>query len=671
MRSIRFERGRARTGSRLLALLLFVFAALGATASARAQSPQAAPAPASVYAQPPFLQRALLSPDGTMVAAQLSDTKYTQIGIWTLAKGPKQQPRIIPATNMTSFQWAGNGRLLVATTAIALIVSSSSFTIAPSRRVISNDLATGKSFVLGSEDGYFDEIIFTDPDGKHVLLSSQTKVNQSPSVHRVDLATQASVEVQPAVKGVWSWYADARGVVRVGVEYDERRVRIHYRDAAGQELRRYQPRLRLTDNSLIDQVRFLSDTGKGLIVMNGESGRFGVYEYDFAKDLRGAALFEHDEVDVESMIIGESGALEGVRYEEDRPRVRWFDPGLAALQAQIDKTFAGRTNDIINQSRDGNRVLIFSSAANDAGTYYIFDRAARRMETFASPFDRLQELPQAEVRPVRYASRDGLTIHGYLTLPPGRAEKGLPLVLLPHGGPFLRDKWVYDPEVQFLASRGYAVLQANFRGSTGYGRAFVEKGFGQLGGGMIDDLEDGVDWLAEKGIADPKRVCVMGSSYGGYAAMWAAIRSPARYRCAISWAGPTDLRAMLRHSERGFAARRYVRRFRNQVVGEADLDLAAISPVKQAGRLQVPTLIAHGKQDVVVPVEQGERMIRALGKERVPNVDHVIYPKSGHDFDTTEREDYLKRVEGFLLRHNPPEAASTQSGGVPNPDASR
>jgi dipeptidyl aminopeptidase/acylaminoacyl peptidase len=383
-------------------------------------------------------------------------------------------------------------------------------------------------------------------------------------------------------------------------------------------------------------------------------------------------LFEHDQVDVDSMIIGPSGALEGVRYEDDRPRVRWFDPSLAELQAQIDRTFAGRTNEIINRSRDGNRVLIFSAGASDAGTYYVFDRNARRMETFASPYDVLQALPHAEVRPVRYAARDGLAIHGYLTLPRGRGEKGLPLVLLPHGGPFVRDKWVFDPEVQFLASRGYAVLQANFRGSTGYGRPFVEKGFGQLGAGMIDDLEDGVDWLAGQGIADPKRVCVMGSSYGGYAAMWAAIRKPERYRCAISWAGPTDLRAMLRHSERGFAARRYFRQFRNQIVGEPEVDLAAISPVRHAQRLRVPLLIAHGKDDAVVPPEQGERMIRALKAARVPNVEPVLYPKSGHDFDDAdEREDFLKRVEAFLLRHNPPGAAPAQSAGVPNPKTSR
>ena len=200
---------------------------------------------------------------------------------------------------------------------------------------------------------------------------------------------------------------------------------------------------------------------------------------------------------------------------------------MQRLQRQIDRTFAGKTNVIVNSSRDGNRVLIYSSAADDPGTYYVFDRAARRMETFASPYAELIDHRFAPTRPISYQSRDGLTIRGYLTLPPGRPERDLPLIVMPHGGPFLRDSWSFDPRVQFLASRGYAVLQPNFRGSTGYGRDFVERGYGQLGAGMIDDIDDGVEWAIREGIADRARVCIMGSSYGGYAAIWARDAQPA------------------------------------------------------------------------------------------------------------------------------------------------
>jgi hypothetical protein len=296
-------------------LLLALLALLAAIEPAGAQNPP----PASRYAQPPFLRGALLSPDGTRVAAQLSDAAdVTRIGIWTLAKGADQDPQTISVGGLTGFQWAGNQRLLVTSLSFSIIGSSSGIYIGPNRRVSSHELAGGKSFFLGSPKGAFDDVIFTDPDGRFVLLSSQGNIERSPSVRRVDLATEASVLVQPAVKGVWSWHADARGVVRVGVDYDQRRPRIHYRDHAAAPLRRYVPRLKLTDDSVIDEVRFVTETGPGLIVMNGENGRFGLYEYDFAADVRGAALFQHDEVDVDSMVIGPGGALEGVRYDDDR-----------------------------------------------------------------------------------------------------------------------------------------------------------------------------------------------------------------------------------------------------------------------------------------------------------------------------------------------------------------
>ena len=326
---------------------------------------------------------------------------------------------------------------------------------------------------------------------------------------------------------------------------------------------------------------------------------------------------------------------------------------MARLQQRIDQALPGKTNLVVNRSADGNRVLIFSAAADDPGTYYVFDQAAGRLEIFASPYARLQDAPFAPVRPISYRSRDGLTIRGYLTLPQGRPERGLPLVVLPHGGPFMRDSWTFNPEVQFLASRGYAVLQPNFRGSTGYGRDFVERGYGQLGAGMIDDMEDGVEWLASQGIVDPARVCNMGSSYGGYVAIWSAMRSPERYRCAISWAGPTDLLAMMRHDARMLYAQRYVRERRRQLRGDEEVSLRAVSPLRHAERLRVPLLIGHGEQDTRVPVDQSRRLVRALTR-RNALVQSVFYAKSGHDFGSSaDSADFLRRVEAFLAEHNP------------------
>jgi dipeptidyl aminopeptidase/acylaminoacyl peptidase len=648
-----------RFSALICAALLIVWTPLGAQQPPeRGKAPPSAAAPSPQvsiedFARLPFLSDALLSPDGRRIAGRVSHDGTEGIAIWTLGEGAEQVPQQIAVSGSESFVWASDTKLLVTTGTTIVIAGAGELVPLRLQRIQSFDLVSGKLTPLGSEAGFLQELIFIDRAGRYVLLSNAERFDRPPSVVRVDLESGATTVVQPGQRGVYSWFADSEGVVRVGVDYGERRTRIYYRSSATAPLALVETHRNLEDDSVIDAVRFVTNTSRGTIVTNAETGRFAVYDYDFATDTRGAALFSHPDVDVTRAIYGTDGRLDGVVYEDDRPRVRWLNQDMERLQARIDRSLPDHTNSIVNRSRDGNRVLIFSSAADDPGTYYVFDQAARRMEIFASPYDNLVGRGFAPVRPVSYQSRDGLTIRGYLTLPPGRGERGLPLIVLPHGGPFFRDSWSFDPEVQFLASRGYAILQPNFRGSTGYGRSFVERGYGQLGGGMLNDIEDGMDWLVREGIADPRRACIMGSSYGGYAAIWGAMRSPDRYRCAISFAGPTDLRAMLHHDSRFFLARRYARELRLQLQGEERVDLNAISPLRHPEMLRVPLLLGHGEQDPTVPVDQGHRLVRALGRNQTP-VESVFFPKSGHGFsDASEAADWMRRVESFLAQHNP------------------
>jgi dipeptidyl aminopeptidase/acylaminoacyl peptidase len=224
---------------------------------------------------------------------------------------------------------------------------------------------------------------------------------------------------------------------------------------------------------------------------------------------------------------------------------------------------------------------------------------------------------------------------------------------MPHGGPFARDEWVYDPMVQFLANRGYAVLQPQFRGSTGFGKEFVSKGYGEWGRRMQDDLDDAVDWLVASGRADARRVCIVGASYGGYAALWGAIRSPERYRCAASIAGVTDIEMQLKANRKSFSATRYFREWRTKVQGRTDVDLRAVSPLAQAARLRTPLLLAHGEKDERVSVRQGQLMVAALEANKA-DVTSVFYKKGGHSFSSTEDfADFLARLEAFLAKNNP------------------
>ena len=640
---------------RLRSVLAASLIALAAPASAQ---PAAAAPPerlaVDALAEPPFLADPVLSPDGNRIAARLTINDKNWIGIWDLTGSPGQ-PRLLEQAGyeVRWLRWAGSGRLLLgiqlAQTVLRIPVVVT--------RVVSLDVATWTATPLETGRGLLgDDVIFIDPRGTYALVSAQPTVLDTPAVQRIDLSTGQATLVQRQRLGVWNWYADRDGVVRAGVDYGDNRIKFYYRSGPDEELRRIDSRRYPQDGSVIDMIRFVAESDRGVVVTNAVTGRFAVYGYDFATDTRGEAIFEHPSVDVTSAIIGENGGVDGVSYEDDRRRTHWLNLEYRTIQANVDRALAGKVNLLLNRSDDGNRILIWSSAADDPGTYYVYDRRGRRIEAFASPYVRLDDHRFAPVRAVTYRSRDGTEIPAYLTLPPGRAESGLPLVLLPHGGPFVRDSWSFDREVQFLASRGYTVLQPNFRGSTGYGRAFVERGYGQLGTGMIDDMEDGVNWLVEQGIVDAGRVCIMGSSYGGYAAMWAAIRSPARYRCAISWAGPTDMRRMIRYDARYVVAQRYIREWRRRLAGEEAGDLDSVSPLRHQARLAVPLLIGHGERDARVPVDQSRDLVRALNRRRY-DVESVFYPEAGHDFTRpVDSADFLRRIEAFLARHNPAEA---------------
>lgn len=637
-----------RIGGLLAAAGLFLAAPLAASAQAPSR-----PVPVQHLAALPAIVDPVMSPDGARVLARVMRDGRERLGLFDVDAPAGAGPRLIASENEIGwYRWAGNGRLLIG---IGRDADVFGFQM-PFRRVVVYDVATNRGEILENRSGFGmigDDVIFVDPAGTFILLAAQPDLLTPPNVYRVDLATRRMQIVQRHRPGVWNWFADEHGVVRAGVDYGERRLRLYYRRAADEELRRIETRRYTEDDSVIEQIRFVSNTDRGIVVTNAETGRFGVYDYDFATDTRGEALFEHAEVDVTAPIIGPGDRVQGVAYEDDRPRVHWIDPELARIQRTIDCSVADKTNLILGQSSDGNRLLIWSGGAHDPGEYYVFDRARRHMKGFARPYDELGEENLAPVRPIRYRSRDGLDIRGYLTLPRGGAERGLPLIVMPHGGPFARDSWTFDPWVQFLASRGYAVLQPNFRGSTGYGREFVERGYGQLGTGMIDDIEDGVAWLASQGTVDPARVCIMGGSYGGYAALWSAARSGSRYRCAISWAGVSDFRALLRHDARSIIPRRYMREWRRRIQGEEAADLDSTSPLRQASRISVPVLIGHGERDRRVPLSQSRDMVRAL-TGRGARVESVFYPEAGHSFTRPEDQaDFLRRVEAFLARHNP------------------
>ena len=626
--------------------------AMSGTASADPELP--VPSAADFGARP-VMMRPALSPDGQRVAAEglvggapvvlLIDISQPKRGVKTIR---------LPKGHAIEFiRWAGSQRVLVSVSRAALLVDEE----VRMTRMVELDLVSGDVRFLGpaqqGADG--DDIVFVDRAGAYLLMSTQPTIYNYPAVYRVDLSNGRSKQILVPRDHVWSWYADANGVVRAAMGIDGAKWWMLYRQKDGEAFTQtLSVNANRGEDTNISEFVPVPGTDQGYAVATNPAGRLALFRYDFKKDALGDPVYEHPRVDIDTFTLDGAGALRGVYLTEEHAETIWYDPVLKRQQARIDKAMPGLVNRIISVSQDQMRMLVWSGSEQEPGQYLLLDRTSNTIDLFARPYEQLAGKRFSPMKPVRYKARDGLEIRGYLTLPAGRDPKSLPLIVMPHGGPYARDELAFDSQAQYLASRGYAVLQPNFRGSTGFGRGFVEAGTGQWGRGMQDDLDDGVKWLAGEGVIDSKRVCIMGGSYGGYAAQWAAVRNPEIYRCAISFAGVSDLASQLRFSRSSFIASRYFRNWRERIQGQKDFNLDQISPLRMASRMTVPILIAHGTDDSTVPISQSRRLHSALLSAGRAH-EYVEYKDEGHGFDSAvNATDFFTRVGAFLDKHNPP-----------------
>ena len=351
----------------------------------------------------------------------------------------------------------------------------------------------------------------------------------------------------------------------------------------------------------------------------------------------------------------------GAMVEGENERTDWqfVDPAAERVWRSVEAAYPGKTVSLRAWSDDMRQVIVYTQGATDSGTYQLVDLDRRTAEIVGEAYPDIQGDRVGRVMQVSYPAADGMTIPGYLTLPPGVTDpSNLPLVVLPHGGPAARDSLGFDWWAQGLASRGYAVLQPNFRGSDGLGTAHLEAGYGEWGRKMQTDLSDGVRWLAAQGWIDPAKVCIVGASYGGYAAMAGPTLDPGVYRCAVSVAGVSDLRGMVQwEADQGGRRDSPVVRYWNRFMGAdrlGDRDLDAISPAAQAARADAPILLLHGRDDTVVPFEQSRVLAAALQRAGKP---YELIELSGEDHwlsRASTRRRMLAETVRFLEAHNPP-----------------
>lgn len=500
-------------------------------------------------------------------------------------------------------------------------------------------------------------VSFLPDDPQHILVAFNEENPRRPRLYRVNVHNDRKKQLEPGLDGIQRWVLDQQGRVRLaqGYNYDDvndEGYKTFYRtDANGKwQLIWDDARRNASFNPIIFDK---SDADVVYVTSDHENGRLGLYRYRISSGEFIERLFLHPEVDLDEIIFNPVGTeIEGIRYVTAIAHTEWFSPRMAAIHADIRSQLPGWSVRINSRSRDDSRMAVLASAPDHSGRYFLYEPATKKLQYFSYTYPDLDEYDLAKVTPVTYKARDGLEIPAYLTLPPGVTNppaRPLPAVVMPHGGPEARDYGGFEPDVQMLANRGYAVLQMNFRGSAGYGSEFKEAGRKEWGEAMQDDVTDGTRWLIEAGVADPARICVVGGSYGGYAALMGVVKEPSLYRCAVSVNGVTDLPDLI-YNRLNFVGGRSSTARRIGHIWSDRKKLASNSPARRAKDVGAPVLLVHGSNDRVVPVAQSRKMADALKSAGKPYRYVELKDEEHWLTQGPTRMQYFQELESFLAQ---------------------
>ena len=488
-------------------------------------------------------------------------------------------------------------------------------------------------------------------DPQHILIEHNHRDAKIFDVFRVDVDTGKSTLLIKNPGDVSGYVTDHDGVIRIESVTDGVNAKLLYRPDGKSKFKTV-----ITTNfrESVSPQLFTYDNKNLIATSNIGRDKQALVELDPATGKELKVLYENSEVDVDGAISSEARQkLTGAVYETDKQHYVFFDPTREALQKDLEAQLPGVNVSVADTDLDEKIWLVKTWSDRTRGDYYLYDGTTKKLDHLASVTPWLDPKQMAEMTPVTYQARDGLTIHGYLTLPAGVDAKNLPLIVNPHGGPWVRDSWGFDPEVQFLANRGYAVLQVNYRGSTGYGRKFWEASFGQWGRAMQDDLTDGANEMVKRGIADPKRLGIYGGSYGGYATLAGVTFTPDLYAAAVDYVGVANLLTFMNtlppYWEQG-------RKMLYEMVGNPEdpaqkARLEAESPIFSADKIKTPLLIAQGLHDPRVNKNESDQMVKAL-RGRGIDVPYMVKDNEGHGFHNEEnRFDFYRAMEQFFGEH--------------------
>ena len=487
-----------------------------------------------------------------------------------------------------------------------------------------------------------------------VIIGMNKRNPQVFDPYRLNLNTGELTLLAENPGNIQGWMTDHDGKLRVAnAIVDGVNNQILYRETEDQP---FQPVLTTNFKETVSFAVFTPDNKMVYALTNIGRDKTALVLMDPKTCEEKEVLYMNDKYDISDLNYSEKkNRLTVVACEGHKDMIRrYFDKEEEEIRKKLEAQLPGYNVGVTSKSKDENIRMIYAGNDRTYGTYYLYNVKENKLTKVADIAPWIKEEEMCAMNPITYTSRDGLTIEGYLTLPKGYTmenAKNLPVVVNPHGGPWIRDSWGYNPEVQFLASRGYAVLQMNFRASTGYGRKFTELGYKQWGQTMQNDITDGVKWLIKEGIADPKRVAIYGASYGGYATLAGVTFTPDLYACAVDYVGVSNLLSFMNTIPPYWKP---LLDMMHEMIGDPETDkemMEKYSPVFHVDQIKAPLFIAQGANDPRVNKAESDQMVEAL-KKRGVEVEYMVKENEGHGFSNEENKfDFYRAMEKFLDKY--------------------
>jgi dipeptidyl aminopeptidase/acylaminoacyl peptidase len=580
-----------------------------------------------------------LSPDGNSIAFVQPYENRMNVFVRPRAGGPAVRITSETDRDVAGYFWKGSRR----------IVYLKDFKGDENFHLVSVD-SDGKNLVDLTPFDKVRAMIIDDryDDDGEILVALNKRNPEVFDVYRIDLNSKELTLLAENPGNITAWITDHAGRIRLAIATDGVNNSIMHR---ADDNSAFATVITTNFRQQISPLFFDFDNKLLFAASNIDRDKAAIVRVDPATAKEESLIFEHPEVDVGGLDWSRKRKVcteaQFVTWKRER---KFFDAEMQAIHADLERQLQGYEIDLQSSNKD--ETLFVVAAWNDRtqGVRYLYDVATKTLTKLAEIAPWLDENELAEMKPITYQARDGLTIHGYLTLPRG-GGKNLPMVVIAHGGPWARDVWGYDPEAQFLANRGYAVMHMNFRGSTGYGRKFWEASFKEWGRTMQDDVTDGVKYAIAQGIADPKRVAIYGGSYGGYCTLAGLAFTPELYACGVDYVGVSNLFTFIKTIPPYWKP---MLDMLYEMVGNPETDkelLAAASPALHADNIRAPLLIAQGAQDPRVNIEESNQMVAALNKHGI-DVEYIVKDNEGHGFHNEEnRFEFYEAMERFLEKH--------------------